>query len=62
MRTKALAVALLGAFLLLPGCVFSLGGSNKVHSEKTRIERLEQRIQTMEDRMGIEPPLEEWDK
>lgn len=61
MRTKALAVALLGA-LVLPGCVFSLGGSNKVHNEKDRIDRLEGRIQNMEDRMGIEPKLDEWHK
>jgi hypothetical protein len=55
MKTKALSLAVLGTLVLLPGCVFSLGGSNRVTStEKERLQQLEQRIETMEGKLGIE--------
>ncbi len=56
MRTKALMLVLVGALVTLPGCVFSLGGSNKVHADTQRLERLEMRVRNMESRMGIDAP------
>jgi hypothetical protein len=54
MKRITLTLALLGAATLLPGCVFAVGSTHE-QQPKERLDRLERRIVTVEQQLGITP-------
>ncbi len=59
MNRTATAALLLSAAVLLPGCALNIGGTTTTDFDVERLDRLEQRIEEMEGRLGTDEDMEE---
>lgn len=54
-KTAAVAVAMAVVATALPGCVIAIGGKHGEGAPSGRVQKLEERMKVVEERLGIAP-------